>query len=158
MFILIYIFSICAANLSASYFGIWVTPINAFFLIGLELVVRDILHHRLGKYQMILVVLAAGVLSFIINSESKNIAIASFIAVTTSCFVDYLVYAIINKEWVVKSNISNVASGLTDSLIFPFVAFGIFVPQVFFLQWAAKVFGGYMWIFILSRFFRFNPA
>lgn len=151
MLVLIYVFSICAANLSASYFGIWVTPINAFFLIGLELVVRDVLHHRLSKCQMILVVLAAGFLSFLINSESKNIAVASFIAVTTSCFVDYIVYAKVNKAWIVKSNASNVASGLTDSLIFPIVAFGVFVPQVFLLQWAAKVFGGAVWALVFNK-------
>lgn len=146
MFVLIYIAAICAANLSAANFGIWITPFNAFFLIGLELVLRDILHHRLTKSQMIIVVLVAGVLSFLINADAKNIAIASFLAVVVSCLVDYVVYSRTSGSWAKRSNTSNIASGFTDSLIFPVVAFGVFVPQVFFMQWAAKVFGGALWI------------
>lgn len=149
MLILIYIAAICAANLSASHFGVWVTPFNAFFLIGLELVLRDLLHHKLTKLQMILVVLVAGVLSFLINIDAKNIAIASFVAVTISCFVDYIVYRKSSGSWVKRSNTSNVASGFTDSLIFPVVAFGVFIPEIFALQWAAKVFGGATWSYLL---------
>lgn len=151
MLVLIYIAAICAANLSAATFGIWVTPLNAFFLIGLELVLRDILHHRLKKTEMVLVVLVAGVLSFLINIDAKNIAIASFLAVVVSCFVDYVVYSKTTGSWTKRSNTSNIASGFTDSLIFPIVAFGTFIPSVFLLQWAAKVFGGALWVKIFSR-------
>lgn len=146
MLILIYIAAICAANLSAATFGIWITPFNAFFLIGLELVLRDILHHRLTKFKMILVVLIAGVLSYLINLDVKNIAIASFLAVVVSCLIDYIVYSKTSGSWAKRSNTSNIASGFTDSLIFPIVAFGTFIPGVFLLQWAAKVFGGALWI------------
>lgn len=151
MFVLIYVAAICAANLSAAHFGVWITPFNAFFLIGLELVLRDLLHHKLTKLQMILVVLVAGVLSFLINIDAKNIAIASFIAVIVSCFVDYVVYSKTTGSWVKRSNTSNVASGLTDSLIFPVVAFGVFIPEVFALQWAAKFFGGFLWSLIIKN-------
>ena len=158
MLVLIYIAAICVANLTAAKFGVWITPFNAFLLIGLELVLRDIIHHKLNKLQMIIVVLVAGVLSFLINADAKNIAIASFLAVVVSCLVDYIVYSNVIGSWEKRSNASNIASGFTDSLIFPVVAFGVFVPQVFFMQWAAKVFGGAMWAFILSRFFRFKPV
>lgn len=151
MFVLIYVAAICAANLSAAHFGVWITPFNAFFLIGLELVLRDFLHHRLTKSQMILVVLVGGVLSFLINLDAKNIAIASFIAVVVSCFVDYVVYSKTTGSWVRRSNTSNVASGFIDSLIFPVVAFGVFIPEVFALQWAAKVFGGAIWVSIFKK-------
>lgn len=151
MLILIYIAAICAANLSAATFGIWIMPFNAFFLIGLELVLRDILHHRLTKTQMVLVVLVAGVLSLFININSRNIAIASFLAVVASCFVDYVVYSKMSGSWIKRSNASNIASGFTDSLIFPIVAFGTFIPSVFLLQWAAKFFGGAVWIKIFSK-------
>lgn len=151
MLVLIYIAAICAANLSAATFGIWVTPLNAFFLIGLELVLRDILHHRLTKTQMVLVALIAGVLSFLINIDAKNIAVASFLAVVVSCFVDYIVYSKTTGSWAKRSNTSNITSGFTDSLIFPIVAFGMFIPSVFLFQWAAKVFGGIVWVKIFSK-------
>lgn len=152
LIIFIYVASICCANLSAATIGIWVTPLNAFFLIGLELVLRDFLHHQLTKIEMILVVLVAGVLSFLININAKSIAIASLLAVIVSCFVDYVVYAKTKGTWEQRSNKSNIASGFTDSLIFPLVAFGSFIPGVFALQWAAKVFGGALWIYLLRNF------
>lgn len=151
MFVLIYIFAICAANFSALTFGIWVTPINAFILIGLELIIRDILHHKLTKSQMILVVLIASILSFLINHKAMNIAIASFVAVTASCFVDYVVYSKVQGAWFKRSTLSNIASGLTDSLIFPLLAFGVFAPLVILLQWSAKVFGGVFWCYLVNK-------
>lgn len=151
MFVLVYVFAICVANLSASYFGLWVTPINAFVLIGLELVVRDILHHKLSKLQMMFVVVAAGILSFLINSNAINVAIASFFAITISCFVDYVVYSRVDGAWIKKSNTSNLFSGFTDSIIFPLIAFGVFIPEIFALQWSAKVFGGFIWTVFLHK-------
>lgn len=47
MLILIYIIAVSCSNLLAAHFGAWVTPITAFIFIGLELVVRDLLHHKL---------------------------------------------------------------------------------------------------------------
>lgn len=147
-----YVVIIVVANLSTTYFGLWITPLNAFFLIGAELVLRDVMHESLSKIKLLCIVIIAGVISFVINSESKNIAIASFIAIIVSCLVDYYVYAKTKGTWIKRSNKSNFFSGFTDSFIFPLVAFGVFNPYVFALQWMAKFIGGFVWALILNKY------
>lgn len=142
---------IIIANLSTTYFGLWVTPLNAFFLIGAELVLRDVMHESLSKIKLVFIVVLAGFISFIINSESKNIALASFLAVFVSCLVDYYVYSKTKGTWIRRSNKSNFFSGFSDSLIFPLVAFGIFNPYIFILQWMAKFIGGFIWSVLLNK-------
>ncbi|MDM1328926.1 VUT family protein [Acinetobacter indicus] len=146
-----YVLVIVIANLSTTYFGLWITPLNAFFLIGAELVLRDVMHESLSKMKMLSIVILAGIISFLINSESKNIAIASFLAIVISCFVDYYVYSKTKGTWIKRSNASNFFSGFTDSLVFPLVAFGVFNPYIFVLQWLAKFVGGFIWTLFLNN-------
>lgn len=149
--VLVYILSVVLANLSASYFGIWVTPINAFFLIGLEITVRDLLHERINHIQLVGIVLVAGILSYLINIGAQNIAIASFIAVTVSCMLDYFVFRRVKGSWLKKSNSSNVVSSVADSLIFPTIAFGTFNLSVVLLQFFLKLFGGFLWSLLINK-------
>ena len=149
--IAVYILSVVLANLSASHFGIWVTPINAFLLIGLEITVRDLLHERLNHLQLIGVVLVAGVASYVLNADTQNIALASFLAVIVSCFVDYFVFKRTKGSWLKKSNTSNVFSSATDSLIFPTVAFGSFNLGVVLLQFILKLSGGFLWSLLINK-------
>lgn len=142
---------IIIANLSTTYFGLWVTPLNAFFLIGAELVLRDVMHESLSKIRMLSIVVIAGIISFLINADSKNIALASFLAIVVSCLVDYYVYSKTKGTWIRRSNKSNFFSGFSDSLIFPLVAFGIFNPYIFILQWMAKFIGGFIWSVLLNK-------
>lgn len=151
MLILIYIFAISCSNLLAAHFGAWVTPITAFIFIGLELVVRDLLHHKLTKLQMVLVIFVAGVTSFLINHNALMIAVGSFAAVVLSCAVDYAVYSKTIGTWFKKSNTSNFFSSLVDSLVFPLIAFGAFMPLIILGQWAAKFFGGFLWSLIIKN-------
>lgn len=146
-----YVLVIVTANLSTTYFGLWVTPLNAFVLIGAELVLRDVMHESLSKIRMLSIVVVAGIISFLINADSKNIAIASFVAIVVSCFVDYYVYHKTKGTWIKRSNTSNFFSGFTDSLIFPLIAFGVFNPYVFVLQWLAKFVGGFIWTLLLNN-------
>ena len=146
-----YVLVIVTANLSTTYFGLWVTPLNAFVLIGVELVLRDVMHESLSKIRMLSIVVFAGIISFLINADSKNIAIASFVAIVVSCFVDYYVYHKTKGTWIKRSNTSNFFSGFTDSLIFPLIAFGVFNPYVFVLQWLAKFVGGFIWTLLLNN-------
>ena len=149
--IAVYILSVVLANLSASHFGIWVTPINAFLLIGLEITVRDLLHERLNHLQLIGVVLVAGAASYMLNADTQNIALASFLAVIVSCFVDYFVFKRTKGSWLKKSNTSNVFSSATDSLIFPTVAFGSFNLGVVLLQFILKLSGGFLWSLLINK-------
>lgn len=147
----LYLIAVVTANLSAAHFGIWSTPFNALFLIGLEITARDYLHTKLNHVELIIVVLLAGALSFLLNTETMNIAIASSAAIVTSCLIDYLVFNKTKGTWFKKSNTSNVFSATLDSLIFPTIAFGVFNLWVVLLHITMKVFGGFLWSMLFVR-------
>ena len=149
----IYIIALVAANLLVAHFGPWFSPINAFFLIALDLSLRDKLHERWAGNlwpKMGALIVSAAVISYLLNPASGQIALASVVAFGCAMFVDAFVYQkLIKKGWMVKANGSNAAGAITDSLVFPTIAFGGFLPHIVAMQFAAKVLGGfvYSWIF-----------
>lgn len=146
----IYIAAICTANFSVHLFGPMVTPVNAFLFIGLDFVIRDKLHERIGLLKMFLLILVAGVISFAVNPATNMIAVASVAAFALAAAADAAVYqSLIKKPWLVKSNGSNIASSAVDSVVFPLIAFGAFMPWVVVGQFVAKVFGGAVWSWLL---------
>lgn len=161
--VLIYVAAIVAANLSIAAFGPWVSPINAFVLIGLDFALRDYLHERwrgaLLWPRMLALIAVAGILSFALNPAAGRIAVASLLAFTSAAMVDALVFHHMGRHtYLQRSNASNAAGAMVDSLIFPAVAFGVWLPAVVALQFAAKVFGGAVWAFVLSRMQDRAPA
>ena len=48
----VYVSAIMLANLLVAKFGPWFSLINSFFLIGLDLSLRDSLHERLGMFKV----------------------------------------------------------------------------------------------------------
>lgn len=158
--VLTYIGAIVAANLSVAAFGPWVSPINAFLLIGLDLALRDRLHDRWagpGLWpRMLAMILAAGALSYLLNPTAGRIAAASAAAFVLSGATDALVYHLMRgRRFLVRSNASNAAGALADSLVFPTLAFGALLPGIVALQFAAKVLGGAAWALLLrSRWAR----
>lgn len=150
MIYFIYVAAICAANMSANHFGPAITPVNSFLLIGLDFVVRDRLHERVGIVKMFLLIAVAGAISVAIDPSVGVIPAASVISFIVSSVVDTMVYqALIRKAWAVKSNGSNIAGAAVDSLVFPAIAFGAFMPAVVLGQFFAKVIGGLMWSYFL---------
>lgn len=150
MLSIIYISAICAANFSVHLFGPIATPFNAFLLIGLDFVIRDKLHERIGVRKIMLLIIIAGAISYAINPATDMIAIASVSAFALAALTDATVYqSLIRKPWLVKSNGSNVASSAVDSVVFPLIAFGAFIPWVVAGQFVAKVFGGAVWSWLL---------
>lgn len=150
MLSIIYIAAICAANFSVHLFGPVATPFNAFLLIGLDFVIRDKLHERIGVRKIMLLIIIAGAISYAINPATDMIAIASVSAFALAALTDATVYqTLIRKPWLVKSNGSNVASSAVDSVVFPLIAFGAFIPWVVAGQFVAKVFGGAVWSWLL---------
>lgn len=147
----VYALAMTAANLSVAAFGPAISPLNAFLFIGLDLVLRDWLHVRLKLWQMGVLIASTGLLTYLLNPASGKIAIASAVAFTTAAIVDWAVFARLKGSWVKRANGSNVISAAVDSLIFPTLAFGVLMPHIIFLQFAAKVFGGFLWSLILKN-------
>ncbi len=150
--IVIYTIAMAGANLSVAAFGPSVTPINAFFLIGLDLTLRDWLHVKLRVWHMGVLIAFTGALSYALNPSTGQIAIASAIAFTTASLVDWGTFVKIKGPWLLRANGSNMAGAAIDSIIFPTIAFGALLPEVVLAQFAAKSLGGAMWAWLLSRF------
>ena len=139
------------ANLSVAAFGPWVSPINAFVLIGLDLALRDWLHVRLRVWQMGVLIAGTGALTYALNPAAGMIAIASSAAFTAAAVVDWATFARLRGSWMLRANGSNVAGAAVDSLVFPTLAFGALMPQIVLAQFAAKVAGGAVWAWIIGR-------
>ena len=139
------------ANLSVATFGPWVSPINAFVLIGLDLALRDWLHVRLKVWQMGSLIAFTGALTFVLNPAAGQIAIASACAFTAAAVVDWGTFAKLRGTWLFRANGSNAAGAAVDSLIFPTLAFGALMPHIVAMQFVAKVAGGALWSWLLNK-------
>lgn len=154
--IIVYIAAVVAANLSVATFGVASTPINAFLLIGLDLSLRDRLHTQWeGKHlalRMFALIAAASLISYALNPASGQIAFASMAAFAVSNMLDATVFQWLRgRGYLTRANASNSVGALADSVVFPTLAFGALMPQVIALQFAAKLLGGAVWAYVLSR-------
>lgn len=155
--IALYLFAIVAANLSVATFGASVTIVNAFVFIALDLTTRDRLHeqwhgHHLWR-NMLLLIGGGSILSAVLNWNAAPIALASFVAFAAAGITDTVVYGLLGeRSKLVKMNGSNLFSAAVDSFVFPVLAFG-FPPLwgIVLGQFAAKVIGGALWSYILTR-------
>ena len=152
--IVIYDVAMTCANLSIAAFGPWISPINAFFLIGLDLALRDWLHVHLRVWQMGALIAATGLLTYILNPSAQHIAIASAVSFAVAALADWLTFTKLQGSWLRRSMGSNVVGAAVDSLIFPTLAFGALMPAIVLMQFAAKVAGGAMWATLMNRFVR----
>jgi hypothetical protein len=151
--IALYASAMTLANLSIAQWGPWVSPINAFLFIGLDLVLRDLLHERLKPQQMGFLIAATGALTYILNPAAGMIAIASAVSFTAAAVVDWGVFIKTSGTWFNRSTKSNLASAAVDSLLFPTIAFGLLMPQIVFAQFLAKVCGGAFWGYLIKKKF-----
>jgi len=161
--VLIFLAAIVAANLSVAHFGPVSTPFNAFFLIALDLTLRDSLHEKwkgrsLGLKMLALIAVGA-VITYAMNSNAGRIGIASVAAFAAASTVDFSLYQLFYKRrWIEKANYSNIGGGLTDSVLFPTIAFGMFMPWVIIAQFAAKTVGGFLWSLVIAKMARGTNA
>ncbi len=158
--ILIYAAAMTVANLTIAHFGPWVSPINAFLLIGLDLALRDWLHMRLKAWQMLALIGASGALTYALNPSAQHIVIASAAAFTLAALVDWQAFSRLSGSWLRRSLGSNVAGAVVDTAVFSALAFVLLSPapkplevvaQIAGLQLLAKVCGGSLWAWVLAR-------
>lgn len=155
----IYIVSLTVANLLVAWLGPWFSPINAFVLIGLDLVLRDKLHDRWQGDRLALrmfgMIAAAGLISWVINKDAGIIAVASVVSFMVAMTVDAFIYQKLkNRPWFQRANGSNIGGAATDSVVFPTIAFGSLMPEIVALQFVAKVSGGFVWSLVIDSLSR----
>jgi uncharacterized PurR-regulated membrane protein YhhQ (DUF165 family) len=152
-----YAIAMTLANLSVATFGPVVSPINSFFLIGFDLAMRDWLHVRLKQTHMLALIAGTGVLTYVLNPAAGMIAIASASAFTLAALIDFAVFSKVSGSWLKRSNTSNIAAAAVDSIVFPTIAFGVLMPHIVLMQFVAKVTGGAIWAWAISRITRNAP-
>ena len=140
------------ANLLVATFGPSISPVNAFFLIGLDLTLRDWLHVRLKTWQMGCLIVGTGSLTYFLNPAAGMIAVASAASFLVAAIVDWLVFANTKGSWLKRVNLSNTAGAAVDSVLFPTIAFGVLMPEIVALQFIAKVFGGSIWSLFFKKY------
>jgi len=156
--LLAYAVAMTSANLLVATFGPSISPVNAFFLIGLDLTLRDWLHVRLKTWQMGGLIVATGLLTYVLNPAAGIIAIASAVSFTAAAVVDWGVFIKASGTWFARSTKSNIAGAAVDSLIFPTIAFGALMPQIVATQFLAKVAGGAIWGLLIHKLLGKNHA
>jgi uncharacterized PurR-regulated membrane protein YhhQ (DUF165 family) len=164
IYVFMYLAAIVAANLLVAQFGPAISIVNAFLFIGLDLTARDALHERWhGRHlvrNMAALIAAGSLLSWLLNRDAGQIALASFLAFAAAAAADTFVYhRLLPRPWWQKINGSNMAGAGVDSIVFPLVAFG-WPPLVWVMagQFAAKVAGGAVWSLILRNRLEVKPA
>ena len=155
LYVGMYLIAIVAANLIISYFGPAATIITAFVFIGLDITARDKLHetwHGNGLlWKMFALILTGSIISYLLNQNTLQVGIASAVAFSVAATADALVYQkLFTKPWMLKVNASNIVSAALDSIIFPTIAFGAFMPAIILGQFLAKTFGGAIWAMIIE--------
>jgi hypothetical protein len=155
MIVALYLAAVVAANLSVAAFGPGATILNAFLFIGLDLTARDRLHDawsgRRLWFRMALLIAAGGAISYALNRDAAQIAVASTVAFVVAGVLDAAAYALLgDRSRLLRVNGSNVVGAAADSLIFPTLAFGGFLPVIVLGQFAAKVLGGLFWSLVLA--------
>ena len=152
--IVMYAAAMTLANLSVAAFGPAISPINSFFLIGLDLSLRDWLHVRLKAWQMAVLIATSGCITYILNPSAGAIAIASAVSFTAAALVDWAFFIRMTGSWLKRSNQSNLVGATVDSILFPTIAFGVLMPGIVLMQFVAKVAGGAIWSVVFDRFMR----
>lgn len=153
--IAVYVAAMVVANLLVWWLGPWFSPVNALLLIGLDLTLRDVMQEKLSKWMMACVIIVGGAITWVVNPAAQHIAIASAVAFLVSAMCDWMTYtALRSRPWLIRSNASNVVGAAVDSLIFPTLAFGAFMPVIILGQFVAKTLGGFVWSILLSPFTR----
>lgn len=156
-YVISYVSAMVLANILVSVFGPVISPVNAFLLIGIDMAIRDKLHDKWSGDKIFLRMLAmisfAGAVSYAANPSSGVVAVASVLSFLASNAIDAATYHLMReKPFMVKANGSNIFGAAVDSVVFPAIAFGAFIPLVVIAQFAAKVLGGALWSLVLKRF------
>jgi len=144
-----YAAAILAANLLAAQFGPAITPINAFFLIGLDLALRNWLNLRMRPLFMGALILSTGLLTYLVNPAAQQIAVASAVAFTAAALADWLTFSTVAGGWMRRNLAGNSVGAAIDSIVFPTLAFGSLMPAIVVAQFVAKVAGGTLWGYLM---------
>ncbi len=145
-----YLVAVVLANLGAYHLGPRWVPAIGFVAIGFDLTCRDLIHEAWHGRHMVLklalLIGAGSVLTVLVNPAADRVAWASLLAFGLSATVDSVIFEkLFHRARLVRINGSNLGAAAVDSVVFPTIAFGMFMPWIVAGQFLAKVAGGFLW-------------
>lgn len=160
--ITLYLTALVAANLIVKHFGASGLWFASAFLIPFDYFTRCILHETLKGFKLVMVLilltLVSSFITVVINYEAMEIALASVAGITSVQIVAGLIYqAFKQRSYLFKVNVSDAVAATVDSLVFQFIAFGVFDWTITVGQIAIKIIGGLFWYFVIFKLLKFKP-
>jgi hypothetical protein len=145
-----YIAAIALANVLVTKYGYAALPFTAFAIIPFDMTARNVLHELWREKwlvpKMAALIFCGASVSFVLGGASLPVCVASFAAFATAGAVDSVVYQLLfDRTPLVKMNASNGAAAITDSIVFPLVAFGSLALPIMVAQAGMKFLGGCLW-------------
>lgn len=146
----LYLVSVVAANVTVSLWQ-WMAYINSIVFIGLDLTLKDKFQLHLTWWQILSIVSAGGILTFILNASFMSIAIASTVALIGAFSVDALVFQLFKQNIWYRVMLSNIFGAFADSLLFALLAPFSFTWVFVLTMTALKIIGGAISGYILIK-------
>lgn len=161
IFIPIYLAAFVAANLIVNHCGAYGLWFSSALLIPFDFVCRCIFHETWKGYRLILnlatLTIVSGIITFIVNYQALDIAIASFCGFTAAQIGAGIFYQSNKKaSWFYKVNASDLIAIIFDSAVFQIVAFGVMKLDIIGGQIFIKFLGGVLWYLILFKLIKIN--
>ncbi len=152
----VFLGAVVAANLAVAHWGQAALVMTAWVLIPFDLVTRDVLHERwTGKAlwpRMAALIAGGAVLTAVLNADASRVAFASCCAFAAAGTANAAVYHLLRaRPRLVRMNASNAVAAVTDSVVFPLLAFNEVSALLCGSQAAAKFAGGLMWSWLFVR-------
>lgn len=150
----LYLVAFILANFIVLWFGRTGLIFTALFLIPFDFIMRCIFHETWKGKELIFklgsLVLIASTATYLINSETKNIALGSaFGFIAAQIFAGIFYQLVIKKQYWIKVNGSDAVGILIDSMVFQLVAFNNINSFVTLSQFGMKLLGGIFWYWLI---------
>lgn len=150
----LYLLAFILANYLVIWFGSYGLIITALFLIPFDFIMRCVFHETYKGIKLFIylgsLVLCASILTYLINKESFNIALASCLGFASAQLFASIFYQInIKKSFFVKVNGSDLIGIIIDSIVFQLIAFNIIDINISLSQIIMKFLGGLFWYWLL---------
>lgn len=146
--------AIVAANVTLANWGPSAIVPNAFVLIGLDLITRDRLADFWGtrRWSRTLALIAAGgLLSWWLSRNAATIAEASAVSFAAAECCEAVAYHLLRRQrWADRAPRAATIGAIVDSVVFPTLAFGSFAFGTSLTQFAAKLAGAVVWMWLLG--------
>ena len=156
---ILYVLAFVISNLAVLKWGVDGLIFSSLFLIPFDFVMRSVFHETWKGKELVVklgsLIILSSIATLLINYSTIWIAIASAVGFFVAQLAAGLFYQLsIKKSFFIKVNGSDLIAIIIDAIIFQFIAFGNLNYYVFFTQIILKLFGGFIWYWIIFEKFK----